>query len=121
MNVLREYHRLEIRGSYTHTTIETPQTHPASGEFCSPPLGGERARATFQVSSPLGKESNPPGTLLARDMNLLPGRSRPRMFSERYLRLCKISSTHFLILFWNDCICLEKFIEQRTVINQCMS
>src|SRR5512141_3225628 len=38
-NVLRVWHRLHIRGSYIHPTIHTPQTHPASGEYSSPPLG----------------------------------------------------------------------------------
>ena len=39
--VLRSWHRLYIRGSYTHITTDTPQLHPATGEYCSPSFGGE--------------------------------------------------------------------------------
>ncbi len=39
---LRVWHRQQIRGSYIHATLETPQSHPAAGEFKYPPLGGEK-------------------------------------------------------------------------------
>ena len=39
-DVLLGFHRLQIHGSWTYSTADTPQMHRASGEYLSPLLGG---------------------------------------------------------------------------------
>src|SRR5215207_4288770 len=39
-SALRVLHRLHIHGSLTYRTTNTPQPHPAVGEYWCPPLGG---------------------------------------------------------------------------------
>ena len=46
-----------MRESYTHRTRNTPQPHPAAGEYLPPPLGGEILLQGWECSDTTAKST----------------------------------------------------------------